>query len=238
MSVSFKQLYQKVLLRIPRLDGRALLVTKEAVNDAQRLIARVQDFDELKTWKTSGSVTVTSQKVYHLETDLLLTRPKDVYSLKLMDGTNSRKLTWIDPRVLDNENPYPEGTAVQRSTHYTQRGLNVELIPIPDAAYTLHIFYSQWPLVLSADSDNMSFADVMQDVIVSLAAEMTNAILDPTPERLSTDWAKRAQAYVTGSVFEHVQHPDRQWKAKPFNPAGDVNYAGEYWKDPFIKGVR
>lgn len=235
MSTTYKQLYQKVFLRLKRVDGRALLAAKEAVNDAQRAIARVRDFEELKTWDLGSASTVDGQKRYHLESDLLMTRPKDVYSIKLMDGTNSRKLIWIDPRILDRDNPYPEGTSEQRSTHYTQRGSYIELIPIPDDAYTLDIFYSQWPLVLSADTDAMSFSDDSVDVIVALASEMAMGILDG---KTNTDWAKRAKELLGGSVMEEATRPDQDLVAQPFNPAGGAPYAGEYWKDPFIRGVR
>lgn len=236
MSTTYKQLYQKVLLRVPRLDGRALLAAKESVNDAQRVIARIHDFDELKVLDTTSADTVDGQKAYHITTDLLLTRPKDIYSIIIEDTTNSRKLIYKDPREMDLDEPYPEGTTEQRPTHYTRRGQYIYLNPIPDAAYDMHIFYAQWPLVLSADTDAMSFDDERVDFIVALAAEMTMAILDGKP---SSDWTKRAKEMLFGAVTENKVNPDAQYVAKPFDPCGmGTLYQGEYWTNPFIKGVR
>jgi hypothetical protein len=234
VAVTYKQLYQKVLLRLKTLDGRALLASKEAINNAQRVIARTADFDELKTWDLTNAVTVAHQKNYIIPSGWALVRLKDILSIKLMDTSNSRKLTYKSPTELDALIPYPEDLGEQRCSWYTQRGNTVELFPIPDAVYTLYIYHTQWPLDLSADTDNMSFSDDLDDVVVSIASDMANAILDGVS---GVDWASRAKALLGGAVQEDLNRPDRVFQAKPFD-AGTTTYTGEYWKQPFVREVR
>jgi hypothetical protein len=235
VAVTYKQLYQKVMLRLKTLDGRALLASKEAVNSAQKAIARIADFDELKTWDITHAVTVAHQKNYLIgATGWALVRCKDILSIKLMDTSNSRKLEYKSPTEMDALIPYPEDLGEQRCRWYTQRGLTIELFPIPDAVYTLYIYHTQWPLELSADTDAMTYPDDMDDVIVAIAADMANAILDGVS---GIDWAGRAKSLLGSSVQEELNRPDRVFQAKPFD-AGTVTYTGEYWKQPFVKEVR
>lgn len=235
MAVTYKQLYQKVLLRLKTLDGRALLAAKESVNSAQKTIARVSDFDELKAWNLTSAVTVAHQKNYLIgATGWALTRCKDILSIKLMDTSNSRKLTYLSPIEMDNRVPYPEDLSEQRCSWYTQRGLTIELFPIPDAIYVLYVYHTQWPLELSADADAMTYPDDMEDVIVAIASDMANAILDGVS---SIDWASRAKTLLGSSVSEELNRPDRVFVARPFDSGTEV-YSGEYWKQPFVKEVR
>ena len=231
MSTTYKTLYQKVLLRLNSEDGRALLAAKEGVNDAQKVIVRIEDFDELKVLDTSGTpVTVASTKTYHLVDDWSLTRPKDIISLRYMDGTSSRKLEYIAPRRLDKFLPYPEQSGDQRPVGYTRRGLNLELIPVPEEAKSIYVYYTQWPLVLTADADEMQLPDDVEDVVVGLATEIANAIVEGVTE---TNWTPRARAMLAGAVTEEAYKPDHEYIARPFNPRAEP--IGEYWKDPFIK---
>jgi len=234
VAVTYKQLYQKVLLRLKTLDGRALLASKESVNNAMRAICRAADFDELKTWDLTHAKTVAHQKNYAIPSRWPLVRLKDILSIKLMDTSNSRKLTYKSPTELDELIPYPQDLGEQRCNWYTQRGNTIELFPIPDAVYTLYIYHTQWPVELSADTDTMSFADDMDDVIVAIAADMANAILDGVS---GIDWSGRAKALLGSSIQEELNRPDRVFQAKPFD-AGTVTYTGEYWKQPFVKEVR
>lgn len=234
MAVTYKQLYQRVLLRIKTLDGRALLACKEAVNIAQKVIARTADFDELKTWDLTHCKTAISVKDYIIPTRWALVRLKDILSIKLMDESNSRKLTYISPTEIDERIPYPQDLGEQRCSVYTQRGNTVELFPIPDEVYTLYVYHTQWPVELVNDTDCMSYADDLEDVVVSLAADITNSILEGVS---GTDWNSKAKAMLVGAVAEDLNRPDRVFQARPFDP-GVTIYTGEYWRQPFVKEVR
>lgn len=230
MSVTYKTLWQKVLLYLDSQDGKAHLAAKQAVNDAQKVIVRVEDFDELKVLDTTSADTVASTKTYHLVDDWSLTRPKDILTLRYMDGSSSRKLVYISPRNLDTDLPYPEQLGEQKPYYYTRRGLNVELIPVPNEAKDVYVYYTQWPTVLTSDSDNMDLPDDVEDVVVALGADIANAIVDGIT---GIDWLPRARVLLIGAAGEERSKPDQFRVAQPFRSERPV--MGEYWKMPFVK---
>jgi hypothetical protein len=232
MSTTYQELYQKVQLRLNNSGGRAHIFAKEGVNDAHKWIARVKDFDELMTWDISGTpATVASQESYHLVDDWSLTRPKDVYSLVYYTGdSSSRKLTWRDAQEFDEMYPYPGVMGEQDPWIYTQKGEKVYLSPIPEEEKIVRVYYSQWPLVLSADSDQTSYKDI-DDVLIALAYDIAKSALTGVGV---TDWTKRAAALLAGGIREHSVKPDQRYVAHPFR-ASRGRVMGEYWLNPMIK---
>lgn len=225
---TYKEFYQKVLFRLDRSDGRALLAAKDAVNDAHKIIARVKDFDDLLVLDTTNALTVADTGSYHLTSDWGLTRPKDIYTLRYMDEANSRKLTYVSPGRLDEVVPYVEIYGTQKPYYYTRRGMEIELIPIPGEAQSVYVYYSQWPLPLSDDGDETSYANAeIDDVIINLAAKMADAAL----KDLDGDWESLANSLLTGAYLESEHRPDRRLVAKPFQAVSPV--MGEWWKQPF-----
>ena len=227
---TFAELKRQVSLRLDRIDGRTNLIVEQAINDVLKIIARVKDFDELVVLDTTSASTVADQKSYHLVNDFALTRPKDIYSMRLMDDSDSRKLTFVPTTDLDSAIPYTEQSGTGKPYYYTLRGLNVEMYRIPDAAYHLYIQYSQWPAVLVNDTDETEI-DNIDDVIVALASDASVSMLDGSG---SVDWFQRASALLQGAVKEQVEMPDKVFIAKPFSTRKSV--PGEYWRDPFYKG--
>ena len=227
-NTTYEEFYRKVLLRFEDMEGRVLIAAKEAINTAHKAIARVQDFDELKVLDTTNALTAPSTKSYHLIDDWNLTRPKDIFTLRYMDEGSSRKLTRLTTRELDEKIPYVEGMGERRPKWYLRRGNKIELIPIPEEAKSMYIYYSQWPLPLSADSDETSYED-LDDIIIALSAEITSAIL----ENAYTDWNIRAKAYLNSAITDHMSRPDMNWVARPFSTSQGLT--GEPWKDPFVK---
>jgi hypothetical protein len=233
MPTTFGELKRLVFLELRRSDGEAELAIEEAINRAHKAIARAQDFEELMVLDTTNAVTVASTKLYHLIDDLLLTRPKDIYTIRLMNDSNSRKLVWVPFDRLDEVIPYTEQRGEDRSKWYTQRGLNIELFPIPDDAYSLYIQYSQWPETLDAEDDTTPYLN-LDDVIVTLGAEIALAILEGGS---MTGWTQRAQILLGQGMAESRSKPDALLVAQPFNSHGS-SLQGEYWLNPFIKGDR
>jgi len=213
----------------PRSDGITRLTVEQAINDAQRVIACVRDFDELKVLDTTHASTVKDQKVYHIETDLELVRPKDIYSIRLMDQANSRKLTFVPLSELDSRIPYTELAGTGKSIYYTVRGRYVELYRIPDATYPLYIQHSQWPVVLTEDSNQTDYIYI-DHVIVALAVDMALASL----EGGSGDWFSRAKQLLGISLEEDETRPDQFYAAQPFEPTHHWPL-GQYWLNPWIK---
>lgn len=230
MTTTYKELYSRVLLRLDTQDGRALLASKEAVNSAHRAIARVQDFEELVVLDTTSADTVASTKTYHLVDDLGLTNPKDIYYIKYMDEGSSRKLTYKTPRWVAENWPYEEIFGEQKPQYYTRRGKYIDIIPVPDEAKDLYIYYSQWPTTLSADTDQTSYEDI-DDIIIDLAAEIAADILRSSHGQQYEVLAKQMLGI---SIREERHNPDADPVASPFNPQGDT-VVGEYWKQPFVR---
>jgi len=229
LATTFKELYKRVLLRLEVEDGKALLASKEAINNAQKIISRVQDFDELMVLDTTHAATVASTKTYHLVTNFGLTLPKDIYYIKYMDSGNSRKLTYVPPRQVAESLPYEEILGVQIPNWYTRRGNYIDIIPVPSEAKSLYIYYSQWPAVLDADTDLTVFSDI-DDTIIALATEIADSILKGQP---GTNWTNRATMLLRGTVGEDMHRPDQTYIAQPFNSSRPI--LGEYWKQPFVK---
>lgn len=230
MATTFGEIIRQVMLKLKKSDGLTRLSVEAAINDAQRIFAAIMDFDELMVTDESNATTANGTKRYHIESNLGLTRPKDIYSIRLMSNNESRKLVYKTAREFDNEAPYPEGTSSSKPTIYTQRGKYVELFPIPDANYALYIQHSQWPAALSNEATEIAFSNI-DYAIIQLSAEMALASLEGS----SGDWVKRAKELMAIGLNEERTRPDRTFVARPFNASGSNNIYGEYWKNPWIK---
>ena len=229
MTTTYKELKRRVMLKFPRSDGLAVLTVEQSINDALQVIASVHDFDELITLDTTNAATVDGTKQYNATSDWGLTRPKDFYSIRLMDEANSRKLKYVPPERLDELIPYTELTGEGKPSFYTYRGVEVELFRIPDDAYSLYIQYSQWPATLDEDADEIEYTNI-DSVIVQLAFDMALSSL----EGGSVDWQARAIQLLGIGINQEIVKPDRTFKAQPFR-ARTSNLVGEYWLNPWVK---
>ena len=231
MATTYEELWRRVLTRLDKRDGTARIASQEAVNDAHKAVARVKDFDDLMVLDQTNAATVADTASYHLTTDWGLTRPKDIHTLRLMDTGNSRKLTYIPPSKVDDVLPYVEILGSLRSKYYTRRGMDIELIPIPESAYPIYVYYSQWPLPLVADDDESSYANAnIDDVLIELSTDMTEAYIEGSKGH---DWDTLALRLLSGALHEERTRPDEKLVAQPFSTHTYPH--GEYWKMPFIR---
>lgn len=225
------ELKRQVFLCLGSVDGVTDLRVEQAINNALRTIAMVKDFDELMVLDVDNCETVAEQKSYHIIDDLLLTQPKDIYSVRYMDEGNSRKLKYVEVRELDEKVPYTELTGYGRPTYYTRRGFYIELYRIPDEAKSLYIQYSQWPAKLTYDDDRCPYLNI-NPVIVELSVDIAVSMMSGSG---MSDWALRAQQLLGIAVKEEGDRPDRPLIAQPFM-ADEFHPMNEYWLDPFYKG--
>lgn len=231
MGTTFGELKRQVMLRIQRTDGEAWIAIEEGINEAQYNIARVRDFSELIVLDTDNALTQPNVKFYHIADDLKLVRPKDIYSIRYMDGADSRKLIYTSPRVLDEVIPYTELLATGRPKFYTRRGSQIELIPIPDASKPLYVVHSQWPPKLVEASDETPYEN-LDDVIVTLAADIALSILN---EGGGGNWFERARQLLGISIKEEDIQPDVKLVARPFQATASSR-TGRYWLNPWVGG--
>jgi len=230
MATTYGELIRRVLLNLqPRTDGIARIAVEQAINDAQKVIACVKDFDELMVLDTTNAATVDGTKLYHITDDLSLVRPKDIYSIRLMDEAESRKLEFVPYRSLDSRVPYTELVGEGKSKYYTIRGEYIELFAIPDDAYNLYIQHSQWPTVLEDKTDETDYSNI-DYVIVALATDMAIASL----EGGSNDWLTRANQLLGFAKREDDERPDQARFAQPFRATNPLP-PGSYWLNPWVK---
>lgn len=241
MPTTYGELIRQTMLKMqPRQDGITRLAVEQSINDAHRIIAMVEDFDEMINLDTTNAFTVANQNMYYLTTDpkgivpgFNLVNPKDIYSIRLMDDADSRKLLYMPYRTLDKFVPWTQETGTDRSNYYVQRGMYLELYPIPDSAYPLYIQHSQWPTKLVLDADQTCYLNI-DFVIVQLAADLALDAITPVDPRVKTkDWSQRARELLGISVKEEEYKPDQTFIAQPFSPTG-VIYTGSYWLNPWM----
>lgn len=188
------------------------------LNWAQNRLARAYSFYELET-KTSSPALVASVKTYPMVTgtnNLGLTRPKDIRSIVLIDGANSRNLQRKTYRWLDKRFPRPENYSSGRPSFYIREGNNLEFFRIPDDAYSLTIRYSQWPTAFTSGSQTTDFENKDELLITAgvfetyLALEeyadaavwiekLKGQLRDAIEVEGDVDWEPEADAFKDGS---------------------------------------
>lgn len=253
MGQTFSELKRRTLLGMTNLDPKAkatstsavgtittggkplpeevMLVVEQAVNDAILTLCSLVDLPDIFVTDTANAETVHAQKTYLLTTDLLLTRPKDIFSVRLINDTASANLKYVPHKEWDEANPYPEGTAEGTPSKYTLVGNSMELFRVPDDVYPLYIRYNQWPVALVEDAD-VCVLDNMDIQIVFLAKDIANAYMNGG----YLDFTARAKEYLKLGRTVAQREPNLRLKANPFNPTANYTPTGEYWNDPLFKG--
>ena len=199
------------------------------INWAQRRLARAFDFHELNAVQESAA-TVADVKRYPMVTgtnNLGLTRPKDIHSIKVIDSANSRTLRRYSPRWFQKKFPRPENFTTGRPDIYTRWINSLDFMRIPDAVYTLHIWYPQWPTVLTADSQLSDF-EQKDELLVTLTVMETYLALEEYQD--AAVWAAKAKGMLIDAI--NVQG-DMDWEptAEPFRIGGEI-VSGTTWTDP------
>ena len=231
MGITYSELQRRVFLGFPRTDGEAFLAVKQAINDALTALVSTGKFDALLERDLTNAETVDGQRTYHLVDDLGLTLPKDIDSIILHADSNSRKLAYVAPRELDLKIPYPERFGEGKSQWYTRYGENIELIRIPNDAYSLYIRYSKWPTALTDDSDESPLSAQWDHVLVFLSKDIANAYLNEE----YVNFTEKAMSYLKLGLAESRTRPDETLVAQPFETDAEYRGVGESWKDPFVK---
>jgi hypothetical protein len=233
VATAYSELFRRVFIGFPRTDGEAVIAVEQGLKDAIQAIASLEEATTLLETDITSSATQVDLKEYHLVNDLLLTRPKDIYSIRLDDDSNSRKLEYITSQNLDEVLPYPENTT-SKPIMYTRFGDYIELFPIPDAVYSLKIRYSKWPVTYTNLTELSPYGTQWDHIIVFLAKDIANSYLNG--DYISA--GARAGEYLKLGMMESKYKPDNKMVARPFNASGEKRFLNNYYEDPFVKSVR
>jgi hypothetical protein len=152
-------------------DFYTLSEIKDEINDACINIAR--DTEELLTYSEISTVASTQQ--YTLPTDFLKLKRVDLvvtssdvralyfktsiefhnYSEGAADKTGTPEIYKLELGAVSTTNPFPG---------------DIWLYPIPDAVYTLRVYYYQKPSILSNDGDTTELPEQAHKAVCYLAA--------------------------------------------------------------------
>lgn len=201
------------------------------LNWGQQRIARFYNFHELNTY-TESAATVASTSRYPLVTgtnNLGLTRPKDIQSIRLIDGENSRILVRKSPRWFDQKFPLITNYADGRPHIYIRWGNDIELFRRPDAVYTLYIRYPQWATPLTAGSTASDFENKDQLLI---CAAILEGYLHFEEYKDAEVWTAKFLGLLQDAV--HAEG-DIDWEpeASAMSSAPGGYTSGEPWIDPY-----
>ncbi len=201
------------------------------LNWGQQRIARFYSFHELNTY-TESATTVTSVARYPMVTgtnNLGLIRPKDIQSVRLIDGENSRTLTRKSVRWFDQKFPLITNYSDSRPHIYIRWGNDLEFFRRPDAAYDLYLRYPQWASELTAGSTATDFENKDQLLI-------TMAILEGYLHLEEYDDAKVWLNKALGLLVDAVRvEGDIDWEPQASAMSTDPGgyQSGEPWIDPY-----
>jgi len=198
------------------------------LNIAQDRITAAHDFRELR--KLSTTTTTADDKYIGLPS-----APRQIYSLRLIDGTLSRKLTLVPARDWDRVIPYPEALSTGRPTKYTIWQSTIELYRIPDDTYTLELRWLASPTAFSSDSDVVSDFNEKDGVIIAYATSWAFASLGD--KERAAYWYTIGKQMLGEAILRDQPYEDMDI-APGFEQFKGAVYSSDYWANPFIKGVR
>jgi len=214
-----------------RTDIDSLLSTR--INLAQKRIARKHDWEELERTKVDAN-TATSIKSYDAATfvgetnnDLI----RDIHTIRLIDGSESRRLIRVTPATADEAIPYPENSSTGKPFWYIWYGNYFEMIRIPDDSYTCYVRWSRYPetLVNGASTSDLKNKD---DAIIALTTSWCFSSLKMKEE--AAHWYNISKDLINDAKIEDTT--DRDLTMRPKYELGVRYPTGEYWRDPFYRG--
>ena len=195
------------------------------LNWAQDYISDLHTYEEMRK-SDSTLVTVASDNSLTWPT-----RMKDLYTLRLVDGANSRKLIYVHPREFDVKIPRAATYSEGRPSWYVDYGSTFELFMIPDAVYNMTGRFSQYPIDFAADSSTSALLrkDALLCAVTTVFGFWTLRELEDAAYWGSQLVPPLYEASLTGD------HSAEDWTpvARGFGQ-GVATIVGEWWKSPFV----
>lgn len=184
----------------------------QIINWTQERIADLHTFPEMHHSFTTSSVE--DQLRYSWPARL-----KSIITLKLVDGTRSRRLAYVLAADVDTSRPYPEeysGT----SDYYFDFGPYFELHDVPDDAYTLFLRCATYPIDLTADAQESTL--LRKDSVIVAGSTALAFLWQKEVEEAQT-WDQVFQRLMAEKVSSKREHSDWEPVARPFSTAPSGN---------------
>lgn len=195
-----------------------------ALNMAQDKLSNTYPFQELHT-------VLTLTTVEDQATNTLTSIPRDIHSVRLIDGTHSRRLIYKAGVEFDYQTPYPAEYTTDRPTSYTIFDDKIEWWRVPDNGYTIYVRMVAKPTNFTTSSDVVSSYRDKDEYLISYALSYLYRSLGNKEKW--TFWEMRCkdlmkdylQAEAPFTAFGHGIRPE--YTSVP-----------DYWRDPFTRGIR
>lgn len=203
------------------------------LNLAQTKMARTHEFAELETVDDdtlSYSGTAATDKFFTIANTV-----KNIYSFRIFDSAQSRKLTYIPPRKWDQKIPLPEYYATGWPDFYTRWRGKLEFWRVPNQAFSYEMRNSNWPTPFDDSSPNATSDFVEKDdIIIYLSISWAFASLGKTQK--ATEFWQFYRTAMNSAIGDDIVEPDLTIAP---NVGGGIDGValGNYWADPFIGGV-
>ncbi|KKL73059.1 hypothetical protein LCGC14_2078690 [marine sediment metagenome] len=203
------------------------------INLAQIRIARAWRWEELEAI-FDKTLPFTSDA----EADKYIAFPdtfRDAYSVVLLDGSRSRKLSRRHTRWIDRRIAMPEHFARRRPTTYVLWRNIMELWPVQDAAYKLRARAITWPtaFVGSAAPNAVSDFDRKDDMLVALSTSW--AFKTVKDDDSANSWWRIYKEMLGLAIDEEQERPDMD--SLPDVGVQDSIVAPDPWADPFVRSI-
>jgi len=157
---------------------------------------------------------------------------KDIYSITIQDGSNSRKLIYVHPMNFDSMVPRPATYSEGVPHWYVDYGTQFELFKIPDDSYTGVRRYSQYPSPLTADPQASDLTNKDALIVAGATAFGFWAIREIEDAEY---WNNVVYKTLLGEALE-TDHSAEDWTpiARGFSIGGTAAPIGEWWTNPFV----
>lgn len=202
-----------------RTDLNSRLVT--FLNWAQDEIAKQHLFKALRSVATPSTVANTGSIPAP-------TRLRTITGFRIIDGTASRKVTYVPARTWDTRIPYPEAYSTGIPSLYTIWGNTIYLWRIPDDAYTTSIKCHLWPTPFTATGNITTDFDRMDQILILYA---TGFAFNSLGEQ---DKGAGAIATAQGLLSDRIKDDRAIKEDMEITPDFETPIASSnYWADPF-----
>ncbi|TXH53947.1 MAG: hypothetical protein E6Q97_11905 [Desulfurellales bacterium] len=237
-TLTHAELREEVLVSLGNRNDVTPSRLTRALNLAQERLARRHDFEELQV-TTSTTLTYTGVAA----TDLYLPMPdsapyiREIYSVLLKDGVQSRKLRRVFTRTWDRLLTDP--TALNEKDHpvfYTiwdYKLAKAEIYPLPNKSYDIQWRLSKWPTPLTTDSQTSDYR-FKDELLIELGVIY---IMDSLGKEADADRHRKkfAELYLEG-LNTDSDKPDLDIEIGAGIP-NNMSLGGDYWRDPFIRSL-